>query len=133
ALRTKNAIFTDGSVVKDVKTGTAMVLYPGDEAWEIFKDSQAVLNILSSRASAARWDRQIICRRFICPCPKSLAGYHFDGYLGTVLSVPMGGPRASLGTSVNDSPECDCGTPARKRVKGGVPYYLYKLIVDLKR
>ncbi|KAF4677306.1 hypothetical protein FOZ60_017446, partial [Perkinsus olseni] len=105
----------------------------GDEAWEIFKDSQAVLNILSSRASAARWDRQIICRRFICPCPKSLAGYHFDGYLGTVLSVPMGGPRASLGTSVNDSPECDCGTPARKRVKGGVPYYLYKLIVDLKR
>ncbi|KAF4650498.1 hypothetical protein FOZ61_002615 [Perkinsus olseni] len=29
ALRAKNAIFTDGSVVKDVKTGAAMVVYRG--------------------------------------------------------------------------------------------------------
>ncbi|KAF4706954.1 hypothetical protein FOZ63_007818, partial [Perkinsus olseni] len=94
ALRTKNAIFTDGSVVKDVKTGAAMVVYregvevysnfwklspyatitdcellgvleavrwivstAGDEAWEIFTDSQAVLKILSSRSSTARWDK----------------------------------------------------------------------------
>ncbi|KAF4681732.1 hypothetical protein FOZ60_011670 [Perkinsus olseni] len=94
ALRTKNVIFTDGSVVKDVKTGAAMVVYreggevysnfwklspyatitdcellgvleavhwiastAGDEAWEIFTDSQAVLKILSSRASTARWDK----------------------------------------------------------------------------
>ncbi|KAF4747889.1 hypothetical protein FOZ62_028808, partial [Perkinsus olseni] len=34
---------------------------------------------------------------------------------------------------VVNSPECDCGAPARNRVKGGVPYHLYKLIVDLKR
>ncbi|KAF4649639.1 hypothetical protein FOZ61_001114, partial [Perkinsus olseni] len=88
ALQTKNAIFTDGSVVKDVKTGAALVVYregvkvysnfwklspyatitdcellgvleavrwivstAGDEAWEIFTDSQAVLKILSSRGS----------------------------------------------------------------------------------
>ncbi|KAF4683539.1 hypothetical protein FOZ60_008990, partial [Perkinsus olseni] len=94
ALRTENAIFTDDSVVKDVKTGAAMVVYreggevysnfwklfpyatitdcellgvleavrwivstAGDEAWEIFTDSQAVLKILSSRASTARWDK----------------------------------------------------------------------------
>ncbi|EER13646.1 hypothetical protein Pmar_PMAR021857 [Perkinsus marinus ATCC 50983] len=47
------------------------------------------------------------------------------------------------------SPECDCGAPignvrhllrscplleqARKRVKGGVPYHFYKMVVDLKR
>ncbi|KAF4658912.1 hypothetical protein FOL47_007786 [Perkinsus chesapeaki] len=50
---------------------------------------------------------------------------------------------------VIDSPECDCGAPignlrhllrscpllehARKRVKGGVPYHFYKMVVDLKR
>ncbi|KAF4686491.1 hypothetical protein FOZ60_005208 [Perkinsus olseni] len=94
ALRTKNAIFTNGSVAKDVKTGAAMVVYrggvevysnfwklspyatitdcellgvleavrwivsmAGDENWEIFTDSQAVLKILSSRTSTARWDK----------------------------------------------------------------------------
>ncbi|KAF4680173.1 hypothetical protein FOZ60_013980 [Perkinsus olseni] len=91
ALQTENAIFTDGSVVKDVKTGATLVVYrrgvevhsnfwklspyatftdcellgvleavrwivstAGGEAWEIFTDSQAVLKILSSRASTAR-------------------------------------------------------------------------------
>ncbi|KAF4652646.1 hypothetical protein FOZ61_009559 [Perkinsus olseni] len=111
ALQTKNAIFTDGSVVKDVKTGAALVVYregvevysnfwklspyatitdcellgvleavrwivstAGDEAWEIFTDSQAVLKILSSRASTARWDkaRQIYLSLFEIPGRVSL-------------------------------------------------------------
>ncbi|KAF4694086.1 hypothetical protein FOZ60_009200 [Perkinsus olseni] len=123
------AIFTDGSVVKDVKTGTAM----------------AVRNILSSRASAARWDRQIYLSLSESPGRISLRWVPGHSYISadgradelvakgasmrevsaetkvsTRASCQEGQPGwPSLGTSVNDSPECD--QLARKRVKGGVP------------
>ncbi|KAF4689997.1 hypothetical protein FOZ60_000750 [Perkinsus olseni] len=202
----------------------------GDEDWEIFTDSQAVLKILSSRASTARWDkaRQIylslseipgrVSFRWV-PGHSSISANEradelaakgasmrevsaeteisvrtlrrYQGEAGRLsLRKWWSDKRASLGTSVNDffycasharlwirgevtaassavvfgraptpahlyrcgvvnSPECDCGAPvgntrhyllscplleqARNRVKGGVPYHLCKLIVDLKR
>ncbi|KAF4673852.1 hypothetical protein FOZ60_001506, partial [Perkinsus olseni] len=272
ALRTKNATdgFTDGSVVKDVKTGAAMVVHrggvevhsnfwklspyatitdcellgvleavrwiiskAGDENWEIFTDSQAVLKILSSRTSTARWDKARQIHLSLSEIPDRVSQRWVPGHrsisaneradepaakgasMREVSALSPQGPhtvrtlrryqieagrlslrkwwsdkRASLGTSVNDffycasharlwirgevtaassavvfgraptpahlyrcgvvnSPECDCRAPvgntrhylpscplleqARKKVKGGVPYHLYKLVVDLRR
>ncbi|KAF4712851.1 hypothetical protein FOZ63_008681, partial [Perkinsus olseni] len=228
ALQTENAIFTDGSVVKDVKTGAALVVYrrgvevhsnfwklspyatitdcellgvfeavrwivstAGGVAWEIFTDSQAVLKILSSRASTARWDkaRQIYFANERADELAAKGASMREVSAETEISW-WSEKRASLGTSVNDffycasharlwirgdvtaassavvfgraptpahlyrcgvvnSPECDCGAPventrhyllscplleqARKRVKCGAPYHLYKLVVDLER
>ncbi|KAF4706874.1 hypothetical protein FOZ63_011350 [Perkinsus olseni] len=179
----------------------------GDETWEIFTDSQAVLKILSSRASAARWDktRQIhlslseiydrVSLRWREVSTETEISVRtprrYQGEAGRLsLCKWWSDKRASLSTSVNDflycasharlwirgevtaassavvfgrtptpahlyrcgvvnSPECDCGAPvgntrhyllscplleqARKSVKGGVPYHLYKFIVDLKQ
>ncbi|KAF4693790.1 hypothetical protein FOZ60_010189, partial [Perkinsus olseni] len=195
ALQTKNAIFTDGSVVKDVKTGAALVVYregvevysnfwklspyatitdcellgvleavrwivstAGDEAWEIFTDSQAVLKILSSRSSTARWDkaRQIYLSLSENPCANERADElaakgasmrevsaeteisvrtlrRYQGEAGRLSLRKAPTPAHLYRCGVVNSPECDCEAPARNRVKGGVPYHLYKLIVDLKR
>ncbi|KAF4667488.1 hypothetical protein FOL47_003566, partial [Perkinsus chesapeaki] len=118
-----------------------------EESWEVFMDSQAVLKILSSRSTVARRDKARQITLLLAGLPDKVTFHWVPGHSGMPANDradELAAKGASM-TEVSSETEISVRTLRRyqaeagllslrkKRVKGGVPYHFYKMVVDLKR